>query len=122
MRLTKQSNKNCLSALIVFISFFLWASVSCADTQTYQVKYAKNSKVKTPTLSNIKLLLQLHKHGNSIGRIHVKTNERGYFSIDNTMGKHLIIHVLSIKNQEQQIRCRGISSPKQELILIKCYQ
>lgn len=117
----KTSNKQCLLILFgVFILAF-GGTVANAEPLSYQVKYAKESKLKAPPLKNIELLIQLHKHGNSIGRVSVKTDKNGRFSIEDTMGKHLVVHILSIKKENQTIRCRGVSSINDSLILINCY-
>ncbi|KTD62205.1 hypothetical protein Lspi_2055 [Legionella spiritensis] len=117
----KTSNKQCLLILFgVFILAF-GGTVANAEPLSYQVKYAKESKLKAPLLKNIELLIQLHKHGNSIGRVSVKTDKNGRFFIENAMGKHLVVHILSIKKENQTIRCRGISSINDNLILINCY-
>lgn len=119
--LAKKSNKNGLFLLFSVFMLAFGGTAANAGPLSYQIKYAKESKLKAPDLKNIELLLQLHKHGNSIGRINVKTDQNGRFSIKNTMGKHLVVHVLSIKKENQKIRCRGVSSLKDNLILIKCY-
>ena len=116
------SSRYCLSLLIgMYIYAFDVSAANAVDTQSYQIQYAKDSKIKSPPLKNIEVLIQLHKHGNSIGRVSVKTDKDGKFIIKNTVGKHLVVHILSIKDKDAQLRCRGISSLKNNLILIKCY-
>ncbi|MBJ15887.1 MAG: hypothetical protein CMF38_04555 [Legionellaceae bacterium] len=122
-KLTRAKTSNIQCLLILFGVFILafGGTVANAEPLSYQVKYAKESKLKAPLLKNIELLIQLHKHGNSIGRVSVKTDKNGRFFIENTMGKHLVVHILSIKKENQTIRCRGISSINDNLILINCY-
>lgn len=122
-KLTRAKTSNIQCLLILFGVFILafGGTVANAEPLSYQVKYVKESKLKAPLLKNIELLIQLHKHGNSIGRVSVKTDKNGRFFIENTMGKHLVVHILSIKKENQTIRCRGISSINDNLILINCY-
>ncbi|HHI9467115.1 TPA: hypothetical protein ACP9DH_002923 [Legionella anisa] len=58
-------------------------------------QYRKDSKIKTPSLANIELLIELHRGGNSIGRLTPKTNDTQDIQIDNIYGNNLIIHILS---------------------------
>ena len=113
------------SFLKSFIALFLLMNIhsfSYASTSTqYQIKYHKDSPVKNISLVNIEVLIQLHRNGNSIGRVKTKTNNKNIISFDNVYGNSLIVHILSLTKDGKTTRCRGVSKPNASIIEIQCF-
>lgn len=105
----------------VFIIFSLINVNANANTTTYHIAYHKDSPIKSMSLNNTEVLIQFHRHGNSIGRLVTKTDTDQNIKFENTHGKHLVVHILSIKKAGHQIRCRGVSTNKTNTIKIKCH-
>lgn len=117
--LFKINTVNLFKVIFIVILFFLGIN-AYAGTESYHIQYHRDSKIKTPSLANIELLIELHRGGNSIGRLTPKTNDTQDIQIDNIYGENLIIHILSINNDGKRIRCWGVSTPKTSTIEIKC--
>ncbi|AWN72372.1 hypothetical protein LEAN103870_12835 [Legionella anisa] len=113
-----QSNGFFKIILITILSFM--GLNAYANIESYHIKYHKDSKVKSVSLSNTELLIEFHRYGNSIGRLLTKTNDAQNIKIDNIYGKNLVIHVLYINKDGSRIRCWGVSKPKTNTIEIQC--
>lgn len=120
-RLSKIKTINALKFIFIIV-FSLIESNAYASMESYHIEYHKDSEIKNPPLTNIEILIQFHRNGNSLGNLETKTNDDQEIQIDNTYGSNLVIHVLSIKNNGKRIRCWGVSTPKTNTIEIKCQQ
>ncbi|MFO9572974.1 hypothetical protein SDB74_08770 [Legionella pneumophila serogroup 1] len=106
---------------IIFAAIFSCTTLNVyAGTQSYQIKYHKNSKINNVPLSNTEVLIEFHRGGNSLGRLLTKTNDFQDITIDNTYGNNLVIHVLFINKEGKRIRCWGVSTIKTNTIEIQC--
>ncbi|AAU27147.1 TPA: hypothetical protein JBE46_00100 [Legionella pneumophila subsp. pneumophila] len=106
---------------IIFAVIFSCTTLNaCAGTQSYHIKYHKDSKINNVPLSNTEVLIEFHRAGNSLGRLLTKTNETQDITIDNTYGSNLVIHVLFIEKEGKRIRCWGVSAAKTNTIEIQC--
>ncbi|HGO6800107.1 TPA: hypothetical protein ACK8UT_000189 [Legionella pneumophila] len=119
IRLSK-IEKMSLFKVILTVIFFFTEINAYAGIESYHIKYHKDSKIKNVSLSNIEILIEFHRNGNSIGRITTKTSNTQDIKIDNTYGKNLIIHILSMNIDGKRIRCWGVSTRKTNTIEIQC--
>ncbi|MDW8866345.1 hypothetical protein SE906_06290, partial [Legionella pneumophila] len=73
IRLSK-IEKMSLFKVILTVIFFFTEINAYAGMESYHIKYHKDSKIKNVSLSNIEILIEFHRNGNSIGRITTKTS------------------------------------------------
>ncbi len=119
IRLFKIKKMNLFKVILIVIFFFTEIN-AYAGMESYHIKYHKDSKIKNVSLSNIEILIEFHRNGNSLGRLLTKTNNTQNIEIDNTYGENLVIHVLFINKDGKRIRCWGVSAPKTNTIEIQC--
>lgn len=105
--------------VLLLFGFSAWA-IKNGSVQSFKVEYDKHSKVKRPSLKNREMLIQLHSHGNSTGRIKTITDDKQNFSVNTGKLKHPIVHILSIEMNGKTLPCRGVSEPGKQKITIKC--
>lgn len=109
-----------LCIVLPLLVLFTSASAS-AEILKYHLKFQKDSPIKNISLKKTEVLIQFHRHGNSIGRLITKTDEKQDISFSNIYGKNLVVHVLSIKDAGKRVRCRGVSQKKTRVIEVRCH-
>ena len=92
---------------------------------TYTINYAKNSKIKSPSLKNVTVKVQLYLGGKTIEKLTRITDQNQSFTIDNRHaslhGSQLIAAVHSVEGAEKDISCYGASLPGKTTIVIDCH-
>lgn len=99
----------------------IYTNGNANSTVQYQIEYHKDSPIKHISLTNVEVLIQLHRNGNSIGRVTTNTDDKKNFSFKNVYGENLTVHILSLNQDNKRTRCRGVSKSNSNIIEIKCY-
>ncbi len=101
---------------LVAIALFAFCGVAQA-AQTYTIKYAPNSPIKSVPLKNTTLVLEVYDYQKPDGYKSVRTNAKGKFF----MPQGQDFEVVGIKGEKNfNARCSGFATPKRANILIRC--
>lgn len=117
-----------ISIIAIFFSLtnlICYANDNDGNDTVYTINYDDHSKVKSFSLKNISLQIQLYLGGKTVEKLTVKTDENQSFKISNRhikMHKNLlVVAVHSIEGEPKDISCYGASLPGKTNIIVDCH-